>query len=369
MVEVVKNKQFLTVMKTVQSRNETICIGIFDINKGTWCEEAPFIKQSMRGQSYPELLTILIKASDVYNPQWRTRLQLMDFCSSVLDVDINHLTFIGAEFSINELAMISNQIKKVKKFISKHREEIKANIKAFPQLIKNEIFSIDGELGKENFIQELYGYHKMASKVLGNSYEEENEFKEYYAKTVWEYQKRGYSNDNIMTAFRIFYFQGANTCFPLSEIFKYIDKVKALEIDMPTGNFLINFRQVNLAYIDKRDEIESKKFEKQQKERVLKFEKDNITMIVPTTREELKHYGNVFNNCLNGWEWENQLANGRRYVVIILQDNEPMVSCDIDRETMEIKQYYSHRNKNVHEASLVDFREDYQKYLYSLITK
>jgi hypothetical protein len=121
-----------------------------------------------------------------------------------------------------------------------------------------------------------------------------------------------------------------------------------------------------------KDKVQSEKFATHQQNIKLEYENDHFKILVPLSRADLAFYGSYFHNCLNGYEWNNYLSNGRRYVVIVLDkkdQNSPVVCADIDSYDNDIHQYLAKYNNNVTDEEQIEFRGEYQQYLKKLQRK
>lgn len=112
--------------------------------------------------------------------------------------------------------------------------------------------------------------------------------------------------------------------------------------------------------------------ERQTKE--LFFENEKYKIYIPTTYKELIDIGKFFHNCAAGYEWNSYLYNttaeARNLVVVVeKKTNEWKVCTDINCITKRIKQYLRECNKDCKHQGLLDFREEYQKYLNTLREK
>ena len=115
-------------------------------------------------------------------------------------------------------------------------------------------------------------------------------------------------------------------------------------------------------------EREEELFAKRQKDGKLEFSTEEFKVIVPTTRKELTHYGSIFKNCLNTWEWDTRLKEGFYYVVIIqdLVKNIPVICADIYAQTNKIDQFLGKCNTNIKTGKELEFKKLYQNYLFSV---
>lgn len=115
--------------------------------------------------------------------------------------------------------------------------------------------------------------------------------------------------------------------------------------------------------------IEDKEFEKWQTRKNFNYENDKYKIIIPITRKELRYYGDYFENCLNGHEYDCYLKTHSRNVGIIIEKetNIPKVCLDFEEKHLRILQFLRHDNKDVREKNLIAFKNEYQQYLESLL--
>lgn len=152
-------------------------------------------------------------------------------------------------------------------------------------------------------------------------------------------------------------------------LFQKIRQIDDLILKLGLENYEIKDVDKSLneltSMVDKRGE---ELFTKRQKDGKLEFSTEEFKVIVPTTRKELAHYGNIFKNCLNEWEWNNRLKEGMYYVVIIqdLVKNTPVICADIYTQTNKIIQFLGKCNKNITTKKELEFKKLYQKYLFSV---
>lgn len=111
---------------------------------------------------------------------------------------------------------------------------------------------------------------------------------------------------------------------------------------------------------------ENRYFSENQNKLSLQYEDDEYKIYVPQSRQELSTFGQYFNNCLNGHEWNTYLSTAERYVVIVVdkETDTPVVCCDIDVDTNHIIQYLGKNNSTPKVATT--FRNEYQEYLSTL---
>lgn len=152
-------------------------------------------------------------------------------------------------------------------------------------------------------------------------------------------------------------------------LFQRIRKIDNLVLELGLENYEIkdvnkSLKELTSMVVEKEEEL----FTKRQKDGKLEFSTEEFKVIVPTTRKELAHYGNIFKNCLNGWEWDTRLKEGLYYVVIIqdLVKNTPVICADISTQTNIINQFLGKCNKSIRTARELKFKLLYQKYLLSV---
>lgn len=117
-----------------------------------------------------------------------------------------------------------------------------------------------------------------------------------------------------------------------------------------------------------RETRQNELFREAQTEHDLTYENDSYKVVVPTTRAELAQYGQIFGNCLNGFEWDNYLSRGTRYAVIVMDkaNGTPVVCVDIDRTTKTINQYLGRYNAYIRDENQQRFQLEYQAYLNAI---
>lgn len=117
-----------------------------------------------------------------------------------------------------------------------------------------------------------------------------------------------------------------------------------------------------------RETRQNELFREAQTEHDLTYENDSYKVVVPTTRAELAQYGQIFGNCLNGFEWDNYLSRGTRYAVVVMDkaNGTPVVCVDIDRTTKMINQYLGRYNQYIRDEGQKQFQLEYQAYLNTI---
>lgn len=381
MINYEKQKQYLIVFKNSLSKPERVCIGIYDLSKQDFIEQAPFNKSSMKGQRYDRLLDCLINSSEILRKE---KIEFIDFFLSVaqnhIEKEIAPYFEIFAKF-IERTPYDGDKFlkitkKNISKEISKHNNnDYILTTDFFENLFKlkicPEFYKSYGEIFEEGYIEELYGYYRMNAKAEEAVLKTEEMFFRSYADRIRRLKiNYDFTNKEILAFNRIYYFQGVQIIGQEYSIINYLNCLKKMDRPIPTGNFLINYRTVLLEYQDFLEKTVNEKFRKNQMKYNLFFENEQYEIIVPTSREELKYFGQQFNNCLNGWEWENRLST-EKYCVAIIRDKNTKkleVCCDMDLTNLKINQYYGKKNSPIERQSfLYEFKKEYQKYLNSLI--
>lgn len=101
------------------------------------------------------------------------------------------------------------------------------------------------------------------------------------------------------------------------------------------------------------------------------FENDDYIAIVPTTIKELIEEGAALRNCLgNHWlhNYGNTDTHFSRGVVFVRSKNnpdKPLIACDFDKSSMNIRQYLGKNNTRVRDDSALNFKKSLQKHLYN----
>ena len=149
--------------------------------------------------------------------------------------------------------------------------------------------------------------------------------------------------------------------------FEYAKYCDYLEWKYESGNFIENFVKAKRTYEAKRDEIENKVFQRVQS-KLLPFEDDKYTVIIPTTRTECVNEGTALHNCIGTIEWENYLSKGRRCIVFIREKSNPdtpFFAADFSTDFIEGHQT---RGKHNHcDTNVSIFADKYRKYMLSLL--
>lgn len=368
MITLVKDRQFLTVIKTVKNKKEEKCIGVFDFEKKEWAENAVFSKAEMKGQKYNEPLRCLANLNR--NSSYYDRLvEWVEFLLSINKVPYDN---IGYDFFNDDIKrkVLNNErnFKLAKKYLSKNMTE---QTTVNDILCNSNSMYIDlKSLFEKGWIDEVIGYQKMNhSAIYGNEFTDTyEELFDSYKYTIEHLYSKGLTEKEITAYYRIMYFQGCSMFVGSNTVIQYLEALKLLKQSIPTGNFIMNYRKVMSEYNDYINKEAEKIFAENQNVFDLHYTHNNISVLVPQTRKELAYYGNVFHNCLNGYEWENYLKTGKRKVVIILKDNEPQVCCDMDN-FLNIRQYYAPYNHCVKDEELKEFRTLYENHLASVRIK
>lgn len=380
-----KEKQFLGIYKNTRTQPEKKCIGIYDLNKFAWTKEAPFVKQEMAGQRYTSFLKFLVQ-DETDDPVFLKKLvSFVDFYLSIISEE-NEENYIENSIEFDEIGncccycqSIGIDIKDIQKEISKLI--IENGIENFKlKVIGTNLFEdICNNLASETFpylkrdyIQEILGYYNMSRKAMQLSEKNLTSFlRSVYLSEIQQLKEENFTQKEILAYNRIKYFQGAYGLVPDSKIKDYLRAIRIMEIDTPTGNFLINYRKIMTEKADREKELVEKQFKLNQEKFNLNFEDEDFKVIVPLTKKEIKYYGNVFHNCLSGYEWNNYLSKGLRLVTIIInkQTNKPCICCDMSINSLKIQQFLKEGNKYLvtKDRELRHFKEKYQNYLYSLI--
>lgn len=108
-----------------------------------------------------------------------------------------------------------------------------------------------------------------------------------------------------------------------------------------------------------------KRFAETQTNGNLAYENERYKIYVPTTYDDCQKIGKYFHNCAGGFEWEQYLKTEIRYLVVVINkiDNTPVVCCDIDMNSRQIKQYLATCNRKVTDKELKLFKIEYQDFL------
>ena len=149
--------------------------------------------------------------------------------------------------------------------------------------------------------------------------------------------------------------------------FKYADYCDKLEWEYESGNFVENFVKAKRTYEAKRDEIESKRFNEVQS-KLLPFEDDNFTVVIPTTRNECVDEGTALHNCIGTIEWDNYLSQGKRCIVFIrekLNPDTPFFAADFSIDFSRCHQVRGNHNRCSNDVFI--FADKYRKYMSSLL--
>ena len=380
-----KEKQFLGIYKSTRTQPEKKCIGIYDLNKFAWTKEAPFVKQEMAGQRYTSFLKFLVQ-DEIGDPLFLKNLvSFADFYLSIISKG-NEENYIENSIEFDEIRdccyycqMIGIDIKNVQKEISKlivengiENFKLKVIGTNLFEDICNNLASETFPYLKRDYIQEILGYYNMGRKAMSLSEKSLTSFlRIVYLPEIQQLKEENFTQKEILAYSRIKYFQGAYGLISDSKIKDYLQAVRLLEIDIPTGNFLINYRKIMNEKADHEKELTEKQFKLNQEKFNLNFEDEEFKVIVPLTKKEINYYGNVFHNCLGGYEWNNYLRKGLRLVVIIInkQTNKPCICCDMSINSLKIQQFLKEGNNYLvtKDRELRHFKEKYQNYLYSLI--
>lgn len=156
-------------------------------------------------------------------------------------------------------------------------------------------------------------------------------------------------------------------CF--KKIFGCIEYLNLMRLnDYKFSNLERDYEYLKTLYNENRTKIENEFFSTHQTKINLNYSNENCGIYIPKSREELATIGKTFNNCANGWEWNNWLRNGSRYLVVVVSklSNEMLVCCDVDSEDLTIVQYYGKNNSAIREQKLLNFEKEYQNYLNTL---
>jgi hypothetical protein len=379
-----KEKQFLGIYKNTKTNPEKKCIGIFDLKEGDWTKEAPFMRNQMSGQHYSELLKRFVYSFDNEVLLKRKLLSFVDFYFSIISKK-NEENYLKDSRETEEIFWCIHRcveynidIKDIQKTISKQIQEY--SIREFRKkvadcnfLTKTAIYSKvkDKPLFRREYVEELCGYFNMMNKVRGNpQYSPDIFFEARYFPEVQRLLQKHFTQTEIFAYNRIKYFQGACLLIKDEQIENYLLTLRYLEKDIPTGNFLLNYRTIMLERKENEESLIDKQFKSQQKEFDLNFENEKFKIYTPISKSEVKYFGNYFHNCLAGLEWSNYLINNKRKVVIVINKltNEPCVCCDIQTNSLEISQFLKTNNDllTYGDKELKDFECEYQEYLFSL---
>lgn len=156
-------------------------------------------------------------------------------------------------------------------------------------------------------------------------------------------------------------------CALRDKTFEYAKYCDNLEWEYESGNFVENFVKAKRTYEAKRDEIESKCFQKVQS-KLRPFEDDEYTIVIPTTRTECINEGTALHNCIGTIEWENYLSQGKRCIVFIREKSNPdtpFFAADFTTDFSVCRQVRGNHNRCDTYVSI--FADKYRKYMLSLL--
>lgn len=144
------------------------------------------------------------------------------------------------------------------------------------------------------------------------------------------------------------------------------EMITALQIDYEINDIKDALRDLTSMKESKDNET----FAKRQQNANLEYENEEFKIFVPTSRGDLAKYGNYFNNCLNGHEWNCYLSDGERYAVIVIDKttNKPVICVDIDCGDRKIHQYLKPCNRPLSrdDDRYRAFKAEYQQYLQKI---
>lgn len=146
-----------------------------------------------------------------------------------------------------------------------------------------------------------------------------------------------------------------------------------------SGNFIKKYAEVERLYKDKKEKITAKAMRKNQQKRELVFSAHGLTVVVPLTLEELIEEGHAQHNCVGEYGYNERIAEGKRYIVFIRDENDieqSLVTCEIDACDGEIIQFLLAYNNELYECKdsklrerLEAYQDDYQEYLFNMWRK
>lgn len=149
--------------------------------------------------------------------------------------------------------------------------------------------------------------------------------------------------------------------------FEYAKYCDNLEWEYESGNFIENFVKAKRTYEAKRDEIESKCFQKVQS-KLAPFEDDKYTVVIPTTRKECVNEGTALHNCIGTIEWDNYLSKGSRCIVFIREKTNPDTPFFAADYSPDFTQGWQVRGNHNHcDTDVTIFADKYRKYMLSLL--
>lgn len=131
-------------------------------------------------------------------------------------------------------------------------------------------------------------------------------------------------------------------------------------------NIEIDYNYLKSLWEAKKAEIENKRFFENQTLYDLYFENDDYKIIIPKTYQDCTEIGKTFHNCAGGWEWNTRLVNGEYFLVCVKEkkSGKLVVCVDIKKSNITIEQYLEPYNARVIDPNLLDFRKNYQDYLW-----